>query len=367
MINETLKSLWKTVSKGREPDPSFLELSPDPDDTGGDRSDFESEPEIEFSSNSYRSLENSKLEKIFKYCVIVALIVHFSLIAAIPLLQSLVTPSSFLKPGEKVTQVRLVEPQEQEKPVEPPPKEASAISDRDHTALKERLPKIPPAPKAPLGQMDAHDQRMASLMPPAAPENPIKPKKESPEKETPEEEARKKPSVERNPNINKKPEKEPSQQQARPDSVKKKNIDLRPTQQELAKGMSRTMPGSTDFFPDGDVEEAVVDINTREDKFYSYMLHLKKKIEGVWVYPSTAAKSGLGGSLAVEFSIAKDGQLLYVNLLDSSGHTILDESALRAIRSAAPYFPFPPRLQAKRLKIRANFIYITSNYLRNIM
>ena len=63
------------------------------------------------------------------------------------------------------------------------------------------------------------------------------------------------------------------------------------------------------------VEEAVVDINTREDKFFSYMLQLKRKIQGVWVYPASAAQSGLGGSLALEFSIAKNGDLLYVNLL----------------------------------------------------
>ena len=85
------------------------------------------------------------------------------------------------------------------------------------------------------------------------------------------------------------------------------------------------------------------------------------------MYPTAAASSGIGGSLSVEFSIAKNGELVYVNLLDSSGHTILDESAIKAIKSAAPYYPFPPRLHAKRLRIRANFIYVTSNFLRNIM
>jgi protein TonB len=214
--------------------------------------------------------------------------------------------------------------------------------------------------------MDANDQRMASLVPPVAPENPTKPKKDTPEKQTMEEDLQKSSHPDKSASLHKKREKDPASELSRPQTPRRKNIDLRPTPQEIARGLSQA-PGSTDFFPDGDVEEAVVDINTREDKFYSYMLHLKKKIEGVWVYPSSAAKSGLGGTLAVEFSIAKDGQLLYVNLLDSSGHTILDESAMRAIKSAAPYFPFPPRLQAKRLKIRANFIYVTSNYLRNIM
>lgn len=365
MIIENLKSWWKSFPIGRHPGVysgpvADLDNEPDTD------SALDTELEMEVARGSYRTIESGKLDRLFKYCFVVALVLHFSLIAVIPYFQNLAQPSPLLKQGEKVTQVRLVEPQESEKPPEPPPKEASAISDRDHTAPKEKIPKIPPTPKAPIGRMDARDQRMASLAPPATPEDLIKPKKESQEKEALEEEPKKKNNLEKSVNINKKPDRDTPNDQPRPATQRRKNIDLRPTPQEMAKGLSQA-PGPSDFFPDGDVEEAVVDINTREDKFYSYMLHLKKKIEGVWVYPSTAAKSGLGGSLAVEFSIAKDGQLLYVNLLDSSGHTILDESALRAIKSAAPYFPFPPRLQAKRLKIRANFIYITSNYLRNIM
>lgn len=365
MLIDKLKSLREAIVTRRKNSSGSRSVSQGPD---LDESNplIEDELEIEVARIGYRRIENDKFDRLFKYCVLVALLLHFALVVAVPYLQQLAYPKSMLRPGEKVTQVRLVESQEQEKAPEPPPKEASAISDRDHTAVKERLPKAPTAPKAPIGQMDAPDQRMASLIPPAAPDSPEKPTKEKAEKEPPPEEAKKRNSVDKPVNLNRKQDREHPQESNRPQSPRRKNIDLRPTPQEIAKGLSH-VPGSTDFFPEGDVEEAVVDINTREDKFYSYMLHLKKKIEGVWVYPASAAKTGLGGSLAVEFSIAKDGQLLYVNLLDSSGHTILDESALRAIKSAAPYFPFPPRLQAKKLRIRANFIYVTNNYLRNIM
>jgi TonB family protein len=144
------------------------------------------------------------------------------------------------------------------------------------------------------------------------------------------------------------------------------NVDLAPTPQEVAQGLSR--PGANqDLYPDGDPDEVVVDINTREDKFFSYLSYLKQKIQRVWIYPTEAARSGIGGSLTVEFAIAHDGRLLYANLLDSSGHTTLDQSAIRAIQSAAPYYPFPPRMKSKRLRIRANFIYVTGNYFRRIM
>jgi protein TonB len=142
--------------------------------------------------------------------------------------------------------------------------------------------------------------------------------------------------------------------------------DLRPTTQDMKQAFS-AQPGGGDFYPDGDVEEAVVDINTREDRFFSYLLSLKRKIEAVWIYPQSAARAGLGGTLTLEFVIAKEGKLEHVNLLDSSGHAILDESAQSAIKAAAPYNPFPPSLRAKRLRIRANFIYVTSDFFKRVL
>ena len=306
-------------------------------------------------------IDDGETQKVLKYGILTAFLLHLILFFVVARVVGFQPASSLLKPGEKVTQVRLVEPQESWKPDEPPPKDSAAMSDRDHKAEKERLPKMPLPPKPPIGSMQEPPKRMASLTPPVAPEDITKKKPDAAEEE-----------------INKAVEQQKAQKKSRtqdkdvsssPQKPKNnpKRIDLRPTPGEVARGLSSSVAGPNDFFPDGDIEEAVVDINTREDKFFSYMLHLKRKIQGVWVYPTAAASSGIGGSLSVEFSIAKNGELVYVNLLDSSGHTILDESAIKAIKSAAPYYPFPPRLHAKRLRIRANFIYVTSNFLRNIM
>jgi protein TonB len=269
--------------------------------------------------------------------------------------------SSISDPNEQVTKVRLIEPTAPDSPKEPPPEHASAISDRDHTALKEKKPKIVTPPKAPLGTVEPFDKRMAALPPPTAPED-LREKKEDRKEDVKEDSRKPKPTP---PESLNKPKPKLSDSPSKRD-LKNRNVDLRPTIQDLAKGLSGA-PGSPDFFPDGEIEEAVVDINTREDRFFSYLLHLKRKIQGVWIYPSVAAKSGLGGSLTVEFSIANTGELLNVNLLDSSGHSILDESAMKAIKSAAPYYPFPSRMRAKKLRVRANFIYVTESFFRNIM
>lgn len=75
----------------------------------------------------------------------------------------------------------------------------------------------------------------------------------------------------------------------------------------------------------------------------------------------------MGGELTVEFLIASDGKLLAARLLDSSGFDLLDQTALTAIRAAAPYHPFPPRMKMKRLRIRARFIYLTQSFFRRVM
>ncbi len=302
-------------------------------------------------------------DKIVRYGVAASLLLHLAAVAAIPLVADLAPTRSLLKPGEKVERVRLVEFQRPKKN-EPPPKKTAAVSDRNHTAERERLTKARPG--SPLGRIITGPRRMAALQPPLAPENLIKPKKEpKPKKDKaklrPEKKPKQKPKQKPTPT-----RKEPDDKPRDPLEEPSAPVDLRPTRQEIRQGLMASR-GTPNFFEEGDPDEAVVDINTRHEKYFSYLLHLKKKIEGVWVYPRVAADSGLGGTLTLEFSIAKDGNLLGVNLKDSSGHTILDEYAMRAIRTAAPYFPFPDRMKHKRLRIRANFIYVTGRHFRRTM
>jgi len=307
---------------------------------------------------------NYEDDKLVKYCIVISLVLHLMLFASFSRMAELMPTKAFLKPGEQVTSVRLLEQQPQENKTEPPPQQVSALSDRNHTAAREKIPKLPPTQVPPLGKMEPVQKRIAALIPPQAPEDLSGP---SEEKSIKEDQSRP-PTDDKSQGQNKFKAKQPADLRNKRKDLASRKLDLKPTQQEQEIAAGLTSPGGApDFFPDGDTEEAVVDINTREEKFFSYLLHLKRKIQGVWVYPSSAANSGIGGTLTVEFSIARDGELVYVNLVDSSGHPVLDESATRAIRSAAPYFPFPQRMRAKRLRIKANFIYITSNYFRRIM
>lgn len=91
----------------------------------------------------------------------------------------------------------------------------------------------------------------------------------------------------------------------------------------------------------------------------SYLASIKRKIELVWTYPEEAGRRGIGGQLLLVFTIAKSGKLEGVQLVDSSGHRILDAAAERAVREAAPFNPLPDRMHRDYLRIRAAFRYIT--------
>ena len=114
-------------------------------------------------------------------------------------------------------------------------------------------------------------------------------------------------------------------------------------------------------FDKGDLEkfddDEPVSLDTTEVKYASYFARIKHQIERVWVYPSDAAQRGISGGLNLTFSISKDGNLLGAQITHKSGYEILDIAALKAIKEAAPFYPFPSTIKREKLTIQANFVY----------
>ncbi|MHB8846238.1 MAG: energy transducer TonB [Nitrospirota bacterium] len=120
------------------------------------------------------------------------------------------------------------------------------------------------------------------------------------------------------------------------------------------KGMPAKKPG-----------EDSVTLDTDEFKFISYNRWLKIKVESVLRYPELAALSGLQGTLYIQFDIMKDGSLGNLEMLKTSGYKILDDEALRAIRSAAPFQTLPDEWHMERYTIRAAVLfYLSGAYIR---
>lgn len=94
--------------------------------------------------------------------------------------------------------------------------------------------------------------------------------------------------------------------------------------------------------------------DTRESDVAVYLDSWRRKIERVGTinFPDVARRKNLSGTPVIEVTIGADGRLLETKLRRGSGHAELDEAAMRILKLAAPYDPFPADLNAKHDEIR---------------
>ena len=100
-----------------------------------------------------------------------------------------------------------------------------------------------------------------------------------------------------------------------------------------------------------------VRLDTADPQYVTYFGSIKRAIEVVWQYPELALRYGLQGRLLLEFSIQGNGELAKARIVRSSGSSVLDDEALRAVRAAAPFSPIPPWIAKENLDILASFEY----------
>jgi protein TonB len=94
--------------------------------------------------------------------------------------------------------------------------------------------------------------------------------------------------------------------------------------------------------------------DTRESDVAVYLDSWRRKIErvGTMNFPDVARRRKLSGTPVIEVTIGADGKLLDTVVRRSSGHVEIDEAAMRILKLAAPYDPFPSELNAKHDQIR---------------
>ncbi len=105
------------------------------------------------------------------------------------------------------------------------------------------------------------------------------------------------------------------------------------------------------------LREQFIAVDTREATFAGYLSSWKQKIEqvGTLNFPDQARRDGLAGNPVLEVAIKADGDLHEIIVRRSSGHRVLDQAALRILKLAAPFDPFPEALAADYDVLR--FVY----------
>lgn len=94
--------------------------------------------------------------------------------------------------------------------------------------------------------------------------------------------------------------------------------------------------------------------DTRASDVAVYLDRWRRKVEhvGTLNFPSAARREKLTGTPVIEVTIGADGRLAQAIVRQSSGHRELDDAAIRILKLAAPFDPFPSLLSAKHDAIR---------------
>lgn len=109
---------------------------------------------------------------------------------------------------------------------------------------------------------------------------------------------------------------------------------------------------------DSEVEEGKTRfLNTDDIQFGSFLRRFETAVYGVWSYPQEAARLGIEGMTPVKITFNRKGEIEKVELLDSSGSTILDEEVLRTLRLIGPVGSFPKSYNKDKFNLIAFFQY----------
>jgi len=88
-------------------------------------------------------------------------------------------------------------------------------------------------------------------------------------------------------------------------------------------------------------------VSTRESFDALYVEAFRREVEkvGTDTFPPQAIRDRTFGQVRLMVALNPNGQVREIEVLKSSGYRILDEAAMRSVRLAAPFAPFPPEMR----------------------
>ncbi|MDE1886012.1 MAG: energy transducer TonB [Xanthomonadaceae bacterium] len=110
-----------------------------------------------------------------------------------------------------------------------------------------------------------------------------------------------------------------------------------------------------------------ISANTKEYAYAAYMAAWVARVEriGNLNYPDEARREHMHGQLVLTVALARSGAIKSVDVIQSSGHRILDDAAIRIVRLAAPFPPIPKDENIDELYITRTWQFLPGDILRN--
>jgi protein TonB len=267
---------------------------------------------------SYGSLSNRHIETSFITLLAISLLLHLAGFAVLYLWQ----PASTAIPEATFIDLQDLH----ELPLPRPEKEPELIhpSDQYRRTEQERAPRPPKTTPAPT------QQGMASRVAP-------KPVQTAPESSSASELLRRSPS-------------KPQPQTGQPSP----SIDkLMPSAGSLAQLEDNYRRRFADDLAEGDTRF----LNSDDVMFGSFLRRFENAVYGVWRYPQEAALMGVEGVTPVRITFNRNGEIVNISLLESSGSRILDDEVFRTLRLLGPMGSLPRNYQKDEFHLIAFFQY----------
>jgi protein TonB len=318
---------------------------------------------------SSRKNQPSDRSRILLYSLLLSFLLHVIVVIVLPLIPQ----DTKVQPRQKPTIVNLVDlptkkkqPQEKkpaeyeidQAPTQPPPEkpvESFRKAERDQKVEREQAPKgddvrdqhtRPSLPAVPVPPPPAETKTVKKPQEKTVPKKTL-PKKSKPVKKSPKGKIPAKKSE--------KTEKEQPQKSLPPLLTPQQ---LRPDMSTLNRIVygtqgKRNRLKQRDNLPIGDE----VWLNLQQNMLVSFFRRFHDQVELVWNYPAAAARNGIEGILELLITVDRDGELVDVDLLHSSGSDILDFEAIQAIYRAAPFGPLTKHYPHPQLKMHVYFRY----------
>jgi periplasmic protein TonB len=91
------------------------------------------------------------------------------------------------------------------------------------------------------------------------------------------------------------------------------------------------------------------------ERHYGWVQRFSEKVSTVWRYPPELLQRKIFSDVYVRITIARNGVLKRAELVRTSGYNSLDQSALKALKDANPYWPLPGDWEEDELTIVGRF------------
>jgi protein TonB len=269
------------------------------------------------------------IEKNFIYLVVLSLLLHVGVLAALYYL-----PQFRQEPPKEPVFLDLQQMPELKTPPEPRQQETRRRSDQRHRVPRETAPRgdAPAESQAPVTpSKPQREQRDASAAKPILPQSADR--KQSPVV----------PGSSASGLL--KPRSYTGQQASRP--------QLFPGANRLAKLEESYRRKFENDIAEGDTRF----LNSDDILFGSFLRRFEGAVYGVWRYPQEAAMRGIEGITPVRITFNRRGEITGIKQLESSGARILDEEVIRTLRAIGPIGGFPRGFDKDEFHLIAFFQY----------